>query len=340
MNTLMTSPFQEGERVQLDISRRLRRLRKSKAVRSLVRETDLRPHHLVQPIFVTEGPTQEIESMPTIFRYQLEDLLEEIEAITSSGVVAINLFCHVLAEKKDPFGSEAYRSSSLLARAIKALKTSFPDLLVIADIALDPFTDHGHDGLIDNEGNVLNDLTCTALGKMALVACEAGADFISPSDMMDGRVGYLRQLLDGHDFTSVGIISYAVKYASSLYSPFRHALDSAPKIGDKKGYQLNPSNSREALYECLLDEEEHADMLLIKPALTSLDIIARLRAQTLLPIGAYQVSGEWAMIHAAAERGWLNQNQVLLETLIAIKRAGADFIFTYGAKQVAQLLSR
>lgn len=330
----LSSP-KDDERLQIDVSRKVRRLRKSKAVRALLRETDLLPCHFVQPVFVTEGPTEEIEGIPTIFRYQLEDLLQEVESIISSGVVAINLFCHEGKKTQDSQGSEAYQPSSLLTRALKAIKTSFPDLVVIADIALDPCTDHEPDGMLNSEGKTHQNRTCTALGKMALLACEAGADFLAPYDILDGRLVYLRKLLDAHDFSSVGIFSSSVKYASGLYGSFTQALGSQ----DKKKYRINPANAREALHECYLDEEEHVDGLIIKPALPSLDIISRLRGQTLLPIGAYQVSGEWAMIQAASERGWLDHNQVLLETLFAIKRAGADFLITYGAKKAANLLS-
>jgi porphobilinogen synthase len=277
--------------------------------------------------------------MPGVFRWPIRDLLIEIEQLTSVGICAVNLFCHIPDQRKDNQGSEAYRADGLLAMAIRHVKKAFPELLVMADIALDPFTDHGLDGLIDHQNIVLNDPTLVALGQMALCAAEAGVDLISPSDMMDGRVAYLRKLLDEHGFCRVGILSYAVKFASSLYSPFRHALGSAPKRGDKKGFQVNPANSREAQLECLLDDQEGADMLLIKPAITSLDIIAKVRAQTLLPIGAYQVSGEYSMIQAAAQNGWINGEQVLMESLLAMKRAGADFILTYGAKEAATLLT-
>jgi porphobilinogen synthase len=277
--------------------------------------------------------------MPGVIRFSLHDLLGEVEELLKLGVRAVNLFCHIPNEKKDPFGCEAYRSDGPLPRAIKMLKERFPGLLVIADIALDPFTDHGFDGLVDERLAVLNDPTLVALGYMALRAAEAGADLIAPSDMMDGRVAYLRKVLDEKGFCQVGILSYAVKFASSLYSPFREALDSAPKRGDKRTFQVNPANAREALLECMLDDQEAADMLLIKPAITSLDIIAKLRPITFLPIGAYQVSGEYAMIKAAAANGWIDGEKVLLESLMAIKRSGADFIMTYAAKEAARLLA-
>lgn len=336
MNMSHESFFQDGSSLRLDIARRLRRMRKSSAIRSLVQETDLLSRHLVQPVFVTEGPTKELESIPTIFSYQLGDLLQEVENILSSGICAINLLCHITAANKDPHGSYAFQSSSLLTRSIKAIKSSFPELLIIVDISLEPFTDHGHDGWVDSEGHVLNDITCSALGKIALLACEAGADFIAPSSMMDGKIRYLRNLLDDHGFTSTGIISYAVKYASSLYNPFCDAIGSQRQPIDRRGYQVNPANAREALLECQIDEAESADSLLIKPALFSLDILSKVRQQTLLPLGAYQVSGEWAMIYTAGQRGFIDPNKVLIESLQAIRRAGADFIITYGAKQAAQ----
>ena len=329
--------LQEGV---LSINRRPRRNRSTDAWRELVTETVLKSSQLVYPVFVTEQECTPIASMPGIFRLPIEDLLEEIEEILSLGIRAINLFCHIPDTKKDAMGTEAYRANSVLTKAICTLKKQFPELLVIADIALDPFTDHGLDGLINEHMYVVNDPTIVALGHMALRAAEAGVDIISPSDMMDGRVAYLRHLLDTHGYCHVGILSYAVKFASSLYAPFREALDSSPRKGDKKTFQVNPANSREALLECALDDTEAADMLLIKPAITSLDIISKVRSQTLLPIGAYQVSGEYAMIKAASSNGWINGEEVLMESLIAIRRAGADFIFTYAAKEAAGLLKK
>lgn len=318
--------------------RRPRRNRSKEAWRDLITETHLHTSELVLPLFVTEGELTPIASMPGIFRLPIDDLLEEVEEALSLGIRAINLFCHIGDHKKDAIGSEAYRKDSLFYRAIQKVKSTFPEILVIADIALDPFTDHGLDGLVDEHLTVVNDPTLIALGHMSLRAAEAGVDLISPSDMMDGRVAYLRNLLDNHGFCTVGILSYAVKFASSLYSPFREALDSSPRKGDKKTFQVNPANGREALLECSLDDQEGADMLLIKPAITSLDIIASVRKRTLLPIGTYQVSGEYAMIKAAANNGWINGDEVLMESLLSIRRSGADFIFTYAAKEVARLL--
>jgi porphobilinogen synthase len=232
------------------------------------------------------------------------------------------------------------KKNNLLQRTISALKKELPELCVMADIALDPFTTHGHDGIVDDSGYVVNDITIKALAEMSLRAAEAGCDIVSPSDMMDGRIKGIREVLDKEGFTNVGILSYAAKYASSLYGPFRDALDSSPQFGDKKSYQMNPANWREALLECALDEQEGADLLLIKPALSNLDIIAKVRAETNLPLGAYQVSGEWAMMKAASQNGWLDFDRLLLETLLCIRRAGADFIFTYGAKAAATLLNK
>ena len=330
------SALQEGS---LSIPKRPRRNRSMSAWRELAAETRLSAAQLISPLFVTEGPSKAIGSMPGVSRLSIEDLISETEELLKLGICAVNLFCHVPHERKDPLGLEAYRPDGLLPTAIKALKRRFPELLVMVDIALDPFTDHGFDGLVDERLAVLNDPTLVALGHMALRAAEAGADLIAPSDMMDGRVAYLRKTLDDKGFCRVGILSYAVKFASSLYSPFREALDSAPKSGDKKTFQVNPANAREALLECMLDDQEGADMLLIKPAMTSLDIIAKLRPLTFLPIGAYQVSGEYAMIKAAAANGWIDGEAVLIESLTAIRRAGADFIMTYAAKQAGQWLS-
>jgi porphobilinogen synthase len=324
----------------LDIIRRPRRNRKSAAIRALTQETWLHPADFVSPIFVIEGVNhrEDIKSMPGISRLSLDLLVKEATELYELGVQGINLFIYTSSEKKDRYGTEALRSGNLLQRAIKAVKLNIPEMCVMVDIALDPFTDHGHDGIIDNDGNILNDLTIKALAKMSLIAAEAGADVVAPSDMMDGRIGYIRRALDQEGFTQVSILSYAAKYASALYGPFREALNSTPKFGDKKSYQMNPANVREALLECSLDEWEGADMLLIKPALPYLDVIAKIRNQTDLPIAAYHVSGEYAMVMAAAQNGWLDGNRVLLESLLCIKRAGASFILTYAAKSMAKLL--
>ncbi|HRD56257.1 MAG TPA: porphobilinogen synthase [Parachlamydiaceae bacterium] len=334
----MTSLFAEKE--ALDLLKRPRRNRKSLAMRALVQETRLHPNHLVAPLFILEGEnqSQEIASMPGCFRLSVDLALKEAENLLKQGVLAVDLFPVVPQNKKDAFGSYSLDENNLLKQAVFALKQTFPELLVMADVALDPFTDHGHDGLINEDGNILNDETVKTLLKMSLILADAGADVIAPSDMMDGRVKFLRQGLDESGFLNTSILAYAAKYASSFYGPFREALHSAPKFGDKKTYQMNPANSREALLECALDEEEGADMLLIKPALPYLDILAKLKKQTLLPIGAYQVSGEYSMIMAAGNNGWINSEKVLYESLISIKRAGADFILTYAANRISAIM--
>jgi porphobilinogen synthase len=323
----------------LEMFRRLRRNRSKAAWRNLIQENSLTKDHLVYPMFITELDTAPIESMPGIFRHSLSDALFHIKDVLQTGVQAINIFCHISDTKKDAFGSEALQKDSIFAKSIREIKKHFPEVLLTVDIALDPYTDHGLDGIIDATGQVCNDTSVSVLTEMALIAADCGADLIAPSDMMDGRVRHMRTSLDREGFTHVGILSYAVKFASHLYAPFRQALDSAPKRGDKKTFQVNPANGREALLECILDEQEGADLLLIKPGLPSLDIIALLRERTLLPIGAYQVSGEYSMIHAAADRGWINKEEVMLESLLCLRRAGADFIFTYAAPEIARILS-
>ena len=321
--------------------KRPRRNRISPAIRALVQETMLTPSCFVAPLFVQEGTQKKspIEGMPDVFRLSIDELLREIEELLSLGISCINLYCYTPSEKKDAHASEAIVENGLMQQAIRAIKKHFPEACVMPDIALDPFTNHGHDGIVDATGYVLNDPTVDILIQMSLRAADAGCDILAPSDMMDGRVAMLRKALDSHGFINVGILSYAAKYASALYGPFRNALDSAPKFGDKKSYQMNPANAREALLECSLDEQEGADILLIKPALSNLDIIAKVRSISHLPLGAFQVSGEWAMIKACAMRGWISEEKVLMETLTCIRRAGADFIFTYGAKQAAKLLN-
>jgi porphobilinogen synthase len=325
----------------LNLPVRLRRNRKSGAIRALLQETRLHASNLVAPLFVLEGSKnqQPIASMPGVYRYTIDLLLKEVEECLKLGIQAVDLFMFVPSDKKDPMGSESIREDNLLVRSVQALKSEFPQLCVMTDIALDPFTDHGHDGLVDQNGEVLNDETVVALGKMSLLAAQAGADVVAPSDMMDGRVGYIRSVLDQGGFSNVSICSYAAKYASAFYGPFREALSSAPKFGDKKGYQLNPANTREALLKCHWDEMEGADMLLIKPAIAYLDIVSKVKENTHLPVGAYHVSGEYAMVKAAAQLGWIDGARVMHECLLSIKRAGADFILTYAAKEMAQLLA-
>ncbi len=333
---------QERENAHLSISRRLRRNRKSPAVRSLARETRLHPSDFVAPIFLLEGEgnKEEVPSMPGVFRYTVDQAIEEVKELYDAGIRAVDLFPVVPPERKDSFGSEAIRPGNLVLTAIEKIKQKIPEICVMVDVALDPYTDHGHDGLINPEGIVINDLTVRLLAKMSLLAAQAGADVVAPSDMMDGRVAYIRQSLDEKGYEDTSILSYGAKYASSLYGPFRDGIGSSLKIGDKKTYQMDPANVREALLECNMDEWEGADMLMVKPALAYLDVITKLREQSDLPIAAYQVSGEYAMIMAAAEKGWLDADKVLMETLLSIKRAGASIIFTYAAKHAAALISR
>lgn len=318
--------------------RRPRRNRLTSAIRGLIQETHLLPSQLIAPIFVIEGKKNKtsILSMPEVYRYTIDLLIEEIRILYRLGIRAVNLFCVIDSELKDAMASEAIRPGNLLQRTISEIKKEVPDICIMVDIALDPYTDHGHDGIVNEKFEIDNDLTLPVLAQMALLASEAGADIVAPSDMMDGRVAYIRRALDQSGYTNVSILTYAVKYASAFYGPFRETLNSTPKFGNKKTYQLNPANCREALLECQLDELEGADLLLIKPAISCLDIIAKTRASTNLPIGAYQVSGEYAMIMAAAQNGWINAIHAFEESLLAIKRAGADFIITYAARQYAE----
>lgn len=319
-----------------NLIQRPRRNRKSPAIRSLVQETRLSPSDFVVPLFIVEGEKQRVPilSMPGIDRLSIDLLIDEVIDLYEHGIRAIDLFPVISQELKDPFGSEALNEDNLLFRTLKALKREIPEMCLMVDVALDPYTDHGHDGLVNGEGIILNDPTVDVLGKLSVMAAEAGADVVAPSDMMDGRVAHIRRTLDTAGFQDVNILSYAAKYASAFYGPFREALHSAPKFGDKKTYQMDPANVREALRECALDEVEGADMLLIKPALPYLDIIAKVKEKTNLPVGAYHVSGEYAMVMAAHERGWVDAPRVFHESLTAIKRAGADFIFTYAFKKI------
>jgi porphobilinogen synthase len=326
--------------VQDFLRQRPRRNRRTAALRSIVQETHVQPCNLICPFFILEGVKRQeaIHSMPGVFRYSVDLLIDEVIKLYNLGIRGIDLFTYVPKERKDSKGSEATRPGNLLQEALFCLKREIPDMCVMVDVALDPFTDHGHDGILDGDGFVANDETLVALGQMSLLAAQAGADIVAPSDMMDGRVAYIRTLLDRAGFSHVGILSYTAKYASSFYGPFREALASAPTKGDKKNYQMNPANIREALLECALDVSEGADMLLIKPALPYLDVITKIRQATSLPIGAYHVSGEYAMVMAAAQNGWIDADKVFLESMMSIKRAGADFILTYAAERVAKLL--
>ena len=321
----------------MDLVYRPRRLRRSASIRGLVRETELSPRQLIYPMFVTEGKRvrEQIETMPGQFRFSTDELVRECEELYALGVGAVNLFGY--STEKDELGSKSYNPDGLVQRAVRAIKTAVPDLCVQTDVALDPYTTHGHDGLVIN-GEIVNDQSVEVLCKMALSHAESGADWIAPSDMMDGRVGAIRNALDVHGFSHVGILAYSAKYASCFYGPFRGALQSAPKSGDKKTYQMDPANTREALREISLDLDEGADVVMIKPALTYLDVISRVRDTFDVPIAAYNVSGEYAMVVAAAEKGWIDRDRAMMEMLLSIRRAGADMILTYFAKEAAAFL--
>jgi porphobilinogen synthase len=317
-------------------------MRRTPAMRRLVRETVLTVDDLIYPMFVMEGENnrEEVSSMPGSYRYTLDLLLKEIAEVYALGINAIALFPAVPPEKKDVTGSESYNPDGLVQRAVRAIKQSTPDIQVITDVALDPFTTHGHDGILDENGIIVNDPTVEVLVKMSLSQAAAGTDMVAPSDMMDGRIGAIRAALDEQGYEHVGILAYSAKYASAYYGPFRDALGSAPKSGDKKTYQMDPANSRESIKEVYLDITEGADIVMVKPALAYLDIIAKVKEATDLPVAAYNVSGEYAMIKAAAQMGWIDEKQVMLETLLSMKRAGADIILTYFAKEVAQIIGK
>jgi porphobilinogen synthase len=317
---------------------RPRRNRANAVIRSMVEETRLSVQDMLFPLFVMEGKQQktEIKSMPGIYRYTNDLLLKEIEECVQLGIKSFALFPQVPESKKDSLATESYQSESLYLQSIHEISTRFPEISLLTDVAMDPYSSDGHDGVV-RDGQILNDETLPILAKMAIAQAQAGSRLIGPSDMMDGRVGYLRESLDQAGFSNVGIMSYTAKYASAFYGPFRDALESAPKFGDKKTYQMNPANRREALIELELDEAEGADFLMVKPALAYLDIISLLRENSHLPIAAYNVSGEYAMIKAAAQQGWLDGEKAMLECLLSIKRAGAQVILTYFAKEFAQL---
>lgn len=324
---------------------RNRRLRTNAAIRALVQETTLTTNDFVMPIFVMEGTnTQEaIPSMPGIFRRTLDLTVKECQELFSLGVKAVNLYMKVSEDLKDNTGKESWNQNGLMQNTIKAIKDAVPGMIIMPDVALDPYSMYGHDGIITN-GKIDNDATNDSLVKMSVSLAEAGADIIAPSDMMDGRVAAIRTGLEESGFTDVGILSYAAKYASSFYGPFRDALDSAPKDNveipkDKKTYQMDFHNSREAIDEVLKDVAEGADIIMIKPGMPYLDIVAKVREVIDLPIAVYNVSGEYAMLKAAAQNGWLDNDKAIIESLTCIKRAGADMIFTYAAKEAAILLN-
>lgn len=316
-----------------------RRLRKSHQIREMAAEHRLGVEDLIAPLFVTEGSgiKEEIPSMPGIFRFSEDLLLREAEEISKLSIPAVLLFAKVPDEKKDNEGTEALNPDGLMQRTVRLIKTHFPDLLIMTDVALDPYSSYGHDGIV-RDGEIVNDESAELLAKMAVSHAEAGADFVAPSDMMDGRIAIIREYLEEEGFAQTGIMSYSAKYASCFYGPFRDALDSAPGFGDKKTYQMNPPNVREAIREAVMDEQEGADIIMVKPGLPYLDVVRAVKEAISLPVSVYNVSGEYSMIMAAAEKGWIDETDAMLETLIAFKRAGADMIATYFAKKAAQLL--
>jgi len=320
-------------------STRPRILRATGTIRSMVRETQLAPADFIVPLFVAEGAgiKEEIASMPGYFSYSLDQLKTEIEDIISLGICSVLIFVKVPDEKKDNAGKEALNPEGLMPMAIKAIKGWAPDLVVMTDVALDPYSEYGHDGIVE-DGQIVNDATVEVLAKMSVLHAQAGADMVAPSDMMDGRIGVIRQALQDQCFHAVGILAYSAKYASCFYGPFRDALDSAPGFGDKQTYQMDPANALEGEKEAQLDEAEGADILMVKPAMSYLDIIYRVKSQTKLPVAAYHVSGEYAMIKAAAAKGWLNEEEAFMESLLSIKRAGASLIATYYAKEAARII--
>ncbi len=317
--------------------KRPRRNRKSNAVRRMVAENNVSVDDLILPLFLLQGANKrmEVDSMPGVSRYSVDLMLREIEDCMNLGIYSFDIFPVVEEIDKDKVASRSYDSSFFYNTALKKIKVEFPEACIMTDVALDPYNVDGHDGLVSEDGEILNDETLEVLGKMALCQAEAGVDIIGPSDMMDGRVAYIRKILDNNGFTNVSIMSYSAKYASAFYGPFRDALDSAPKSGDKKTYQMDPANRREALIEAQLDEDEGADFLMVKPALAYLDVISDLKNEMNLPIAAYNVSGEYAMIKAASRLGWLDETRSMEECLLSMKRAGADVILTYFAKDFA-----
>ena len=309
----------------------------------MVAETILTPYDFIVPLFIDEGKdiATEIPSMKGYYRGSLDLTINEVKELWSMGIQSVLLFVKAADETKDNSGKEAWNPDGLMQRAIKEIKNAVPEMIVMTDVALDPYSIYGHDGIVDiDKGTILNDATVEALTKMSLSHAAAGADFIAPSDMMDGRIGVFRKALEENNFTDIGIMSYAAKYASCFYGPFRDALDSAPGFGDKKTYQMNYANRIEAINETLQDVEQGADIVMVKPAMAYLDIIREVKNAVTVPVSAYHVSGEYAMIKAAAERGWLDEDKAIIESLTAIKRAGADLIATYFAKDAVKLLNK
>ena len=319
------------------MDKRPRRNRRSNQIREMIAETSLSVNNLIYPLFIIDGKNQKIaiESMPNCFRWTLDLLLLEIESCLKLGINNYVLFPAVEEKHKDQIASYSYNEKNFYLNAIKKIKQEFPSITLMSDVAMDPYSSDGHDGLV-KKGEIINDDTLPILAKMSVAQANAGIDIIGPSDMMDGRIGYIREALDQNGFSNTNIMSYTAKYASAFYGPFRDALDSAPKAGDKKTYQMDPRNKYEAIIEAELDEFEGADMLMVKPAMCYLDVIHQLNNEFNLPIAAYNVSGEYAMIHAAAQNGWLDYESTMIETLTSIKRAGASIILTYFAKDYAK----
>ncbi|NIA08730.1 MAG: porphobilinogen synthase [Nitrospiraceae bacterium] len=314
---------------------RPRRLRRTEALRAMIRETSLNPRQLIYPLFLAPGKgiKEPIDAMPGCYHFSVDTVVEEAREIFDLGIYAVLLFG--LPEKKDPKGSQAWLKSGVVQNAVSAIKKAVPDLIVVTDVCLCSYTSHGHCGVISN-GQIDNDATLKLLSKVVLSHAEAGADIVAPSGMMDGQVGAIRKALDGHGFDQISILSYAVKYASAFYGPFREAAECSPQFGDRRSYQMDPANAREALREAMLDIEEGADIIMVKPAMPYLDIVRLVRQKCTLPIAAYQVSGEYSMIKAASSKGWIDEAKVMEESLIGIRRAGADIIITYFAKDVAK----
>ncbi|SMO46445.1 porphobilinogen synthase [Gracilimonas mengyeensis] len=319
---------------------RLRRNRQSAAIREMVQEHRLHPSDFIAPIFIMEGEEQkqEIPSMPGYYRYTLDLLGKELEELIEVGIQSVLLFVKVPESKKDNKGTEALNDEGLMQQSVRFIKEHYPDLLVMTDVAMDPYSSYGHDGIVE-DGEIVNDPSVEVLAEMAVSHAKAGADMVAPSDMMDGRIGAMRKAMDEAGFENKGIMAYSAKYASAFYGPFRDALDSAPGFGDKKTYQMNPANVHEALREVELDINEGADMVMVKPGMPYLDVVRAVKQNFNIPVSVYNVSGEYAMIKAAAEKGWLNEEEVMMESLMAFKRAGADLIATYFAKEAAKVIA-
>ena len=322
------------------LQKRYRILRNNPAIRSLVAETTLTPSDFILPMFIDEGENVEFEipSMPGYYRRSIDGTIKEVKELWSMGIKSVLLFVKAPDELKDNTGKEAWNPDGLMQRSIKAIKDAVPEMVVMTDVALDPYSIYGHDGIVEN-GEIVNDPTVEALVKMSLSHAKAGADFVAPSDMMDGRIFAIRKALEENSFTKTGIMAYSAKYASCFYGPFRDALDSAPGFGDKKTYQMDYANRIEAVKEALMDEEEGADIVMVKPAMAYLDIIREVKNEVHIPVSAYHVSGEYALIKAAAKMGWINEEKAILESLTSIKRAGADLIATYFAKDAVKIIS-